>query len=90
MGIEETIEKYYVTKQRIQELEEKLARYKSIIEKEVEKKETFGSYTVQKRTIKNERINKKDCPSDIWKTYAKTSLYTTLDIKKQSEIKKSI
>lgn len=90
--MEETVRKYYETKEKIQELEARLTKYKSLIERSM--KETtlsVGLYTIKRKTIKTERMNKRDCPPDVWKEHSTKSTYTTLEIKKKEHaIEKSI
>jgi len=90
--MEETIQKYYDTKQKIQELEARLAKYKSLIERSMKEPTlSAGKYTVKVKTIKTERMNKRDCPPDVWKEHATKSTYTTLEIKKKEHaIEKSV
>ena len=92
-----TIEKYYLTKQKIRELEEKLNKYKNTIENHMKnegvKKIQTNDYIVKKIQTKNERVNKKSCPSEIWEKYNISTTYTSIDIQKINEnknIKKSI
>ena len=83
-NINETLEKFYETKQRIKELEEKAEKYKKILENEliIENKIKGDKYTFKRKESKNERINKKDCPEDIWKKYSKSSTYFSYEITK--------
>ena len=40
-----------------------------------------GSFQVEKKTRKMERINKKICPHDIWRTYSKLYTYHSFFLK---------
>ena len=84
--MDEVIEKYYETKQKIDDYNEKLEKYKKQILKQLEKdsEKTYKSekFSVKIKAQKSERINKTDCPKDIWETYKKSSTYTSLDVKK--------
>jgi hypothetical protein len=92
MNIKETVEKYYLVKQRQKELQTKLDKYKEIIENHMKsegiKKMEVNEYIVKKTQVKNERINKKGCPVDIWEQYSVSSTYTSIDINKKDENKK--
>jgi hypothetical protein len=84
-----TIEKYYLVKQRINELEDKLSKYKEQIEKHMKnqgiKKMEVDGYVIKKNQVKNERINKKGCPIDIWEKYSSSSTYTSIEVKKMDK-----
>lgn len=82
----EVFEKYFDTKNKIQDLNEKLEKYKKAIEKILDKDDTSKirteKFVVQRKTTKSERINKSDIPSDVWEKYKKTSKYNSLIIQK--------
>jgi len=88
-----TIEKYYLVKQRIHELEDKLSKYKEQIEKHMKnegiKKMEIDGYVIKKTQVKNERINKKGCPSDIWEKYSISSTYTSIEVKMKDDKKEN-
>jgi hypothetical protein len=90
--MEETVQKYYETKEKIRDLEVRLAKYKSLIERSMKEPVLETSkYTIRIKTTKVERMNKGDCPSDVWSQYAKKSTYTSLDVKKKERaIEKSV
>jgi hypothetical protein len=82
--MDELLQKYYETKQKVDDYNEKLEKYKKQILKQLDKDASFknDTYQLKLKSTKNERINKSDCPKDIWEKYKKTSVYQSFDLKK--------
>ena len=90
---ENILEKYYVAKQKMKDLEELLEYYKEIIEEHLDKegvdriKTPF--FTVDRRSMTIERMSKKNCPKDIWNDYCSTSTARSLYITKNGVKRRS-
>lgn len=90
--MEEIVEKFYKNKQKIKELEEEQEKYKKLLEKDlIENKGKIVTpiYTLKRKELKTERMNKKDCPPDVWEIYATRSTYISYDVLK-NEISKKV
>ena len=81
VDIDALLSNWFEAKQRIAELEKKCDKYKSIVDKIMNMKgeDSLKSKTFKltKTDIERETIAKKDVPKDIWKTYCKTSSFST-------------
>jgi len=81
VDIDGLLSNWFEAKQRIAELEKKCDKYKSIADKIMNMKgeDSLKSKTFKltKTDIERETIAKKDVPKDIWKTYSKTSSFST-------------
>jgi hypothetical protein len=79
MDIENTLRKWDDARKKIEILEEKLKRYKSIVAKEMNKKEverlSAGGYTVTRRRNTKTYLSKENVPAEIWKEYSTRSSY---------------
>ena len=66
-------------KDEISELEEKISKYKRIMNKIMLQRErnqiTDGNFTIKKREISRETVAKQDLPADVWYQYAKRITY---------------
>lgn len=83
-SLNETVEKYVLVRDKVKELQKKLEKYKLAIEKSLTadglKKLKLQKYVITKRQVKSERLNKTDCPKDVWEKYHKVSVYSSLEI----------
>jgi hypothetical protein len=74
MDIENTLRKWDEARKKAEILEEKLKKYKSIIAKEMNKREvdrlSAGGYTVTRRRNTRTYLSKESVPADIWKEYS--------------------
>jgi len=81
VDIDALLSNWFEAKQKIAELEKKCDKYKSIADKIMNMKgeDSLKSKTFKltKTDIERETIAKKDVPKDIWKTYCKTSSFST-------------
>ncbi len=91
--IEELIEEYYLNKEKLKKYEDLVAYRKDKIldlmndlDSDVIKS---SKYTVQRKQFVTERLNKVDCPKDIWDEYAmryeSECLYIKPNEKKETE-----
>jgi hypothetical protein len=89
-NFEEVFKKYYDIYQEIKALEKRQQKYKELIYEILNNENTNKinsiNYTVEKKNIKNERINKTDIPAELWNKYSKKSSYMSLIIKKKYDI----
>jgi hypothetical protein len=85
--IEEVFKKYYEIYEEIKKLEKRQQKYKELIydilQTENTNKLNTLNYSIEKKTIKSERINKTDISFELWEKYSKKSTYNTLVIKKK-------
>ncbi len=84
---EEVFKKYSEIQDEIKKLELRQQKYKQLIYEilntENTNKFSTVNYNIEKKIIKNERINKSDTPIEIWKKFAKQSTYQSLIVKKR-------
>ena len=75
MDIENILRKWDESRKKVEILEEKLKKYKSIIAKEMNKKEidrlSAGGYTVTRRRNTRSYLSKDSVPKEIWKECTK-------------------
>lgn len=87
MDTQTILEKWYVAKEKISQLEKKIEKYKSAISKELNKKETdkltIGGYTVTRRRTTRTTLSKNNVPETIWKEYATKCHYDTFILTKK-------
>jgi hypothetical protein len=83
---EKILEKYYMAKEKMKDLEELLEYYKEIIEEHLDKEGIdrikTPQFTVDRRTMTIERMSKKNCPKEIWNDYCSSSTSRALFITK--------
>jgi hypothetical protein len=88
--IDNLLGNWFEAKQRISELEKKCDKYKIIADKimNIKGEDSIKSKTLllTKSDMERESLSKKNVPKDIWKTYAKTSSFSTYRL---TQIKKS-
>lgn len=72
--MDDTLEKWFDAKQKIQILEQKIERYKKVIQKKMNEQHTNkikeGAYTIERRSISRKYISKNSMPSELWTKYA--------------------
>jgi regulator of replication initiation timing len=82
--IRKSIERWFELKNQIAELESQLEDAKNEVIDIMNTNNVnilvSDEHIVKRTKILNERINKKDVPEDIWKTYVKKSEYWTYKI----------
>jgi len=83
---EKILEKYYLAKQKMHDLEELLEYYKEIIEEHLDKEGIdhikTPYFTVHRRNMTIERMSKKNCPQEIWNDYCSVSTSRPLFVTK--------
>ena len=84
--IDELLELWNTTKQKITELEKKCDKYKAYVEKLMEKRNinilSGTQFTVNRTEVKRTSISRKDVPLDIWNKYANNNTYFMYHLKK--------
>lgn len=79
MDIDNTLEKWSDAKKKIDVLEEKIKKYKSMVSKEMNSKGvdkiTSAKYTVSRRRNTRTTMSKEAVPEEIWKQYSTRSSY---------------
>lgn len=87
MDIEEILKKWDSSKEKLVILEKKIEKYKGIISKEMNKKNTdrlsTGNYNVQRRRNTRSFLSKENVPADIWKEYSTKSSYDSFYLSKK-------
>jgi hypothetical protein len=82
----DTLEKWHSAKQQIDELEDKIKKYKSDITKEMNSKNIdsikHGPYTVTRRRIARNSLSKENVPKQIWEQYSVKCNYDSFYLKK--------
>jgi len=90
--IESLVQDYYHYKQKQKEYEDKVAAAKDKLLNLFEEFDTdvlkTADYVIQKKIFGCERINRQDCPVDVWREYATRYESDVLYIKKVNEEKK--
>lgn len=85
--MDDVLEKWYETKEKIEILKEKLEKYRNLViyemEKKGENKVENKFYSVQRKKMKKTYVSKDSLPSDIWKKYSISVSYDCLTIKKR-------
>ena len=88
-NLENTLSKWYESKKKLEILEEKIKKYKLILTKEINTKQTdkisTGDYTVTRRRNTRTYITKENLPEEIWKKYSTRCSYDALFLTKKSE-----
>lgn len=78
--IETLLEKWFETKQKISELEEKCEKYKRCTERIMNNKDineiSTSFHKVKRREITRTSLSKKDVPKDIWNKFSKENTYS--------------
>ena len=91
--MDELLEKYYIAKNKLRDLEELLKYYKEEIETHLEKEGVdrikTNRFTVDRRTLTIERMSKKSCPSEVWNDYASSMTTHPIYVKKNGERRRS-
>jgi len=87
MDIEEILKKWDSSKEKLSLLEKKIEKYKGIIAREMNKKNTdrlsAGNYNVQRRRNTRSFLSKESVPADIWKEYSTKSTYDSYYVSKK-------
>ncbi len=87
--IDSLLNRWYDIKQEISELESKLSKCKSIIEKYMNDKDTDSvsnnTITATRREMSRTSISKKDLPESIWNKYSKESHFVTFTLRKKGK-----
>lgn len=82
--IRKSMERWYTLKNQINDLENQLEDAKNDVIEIMNSNNVnilvSDEYVVKRSKILNERLNKKDVPEDVWKTYVKKSEYWTYKI----------
>lgn len=85
--MDEVLEKWYETKEKIESLKEKLEKYRNLVIYEMEKKGDNKVenkvYVAQRKKMKKNYVSKDSLPSDIWKKYSISVNYETITIRKK-------
>ena len=70
----EILEKWAEAKEKLEKLEERIAKYKALISKEMNQKNvdklSYGNYTVSRRRNTRTYLTKESVPENIWKQYS--------------------
>ena len=86
------LEKWFLAKQQINDLESKIDKYKKIAENIMDHRMSDeiknDKYILQKKDINRTSISKNDLPPDIWNKYCKENFYSAFYISKVNEKKK--
>lgn len=79
MSLEKILIKWDEARAKLELLEEKLKKYKTMVSKEMDRKEvdkiSIGAYTVTRRRNVRSTITKDNVPDHIWKEFATKSSY---------------
>lgn len=85
--IEIAIEKYLDYKEKFEEIQKKMEKYKKNIKTELGKlnTKTYQSSlaSVSLQTANKSTISKKEIPSDLWEKYSKKTQYDILQVRKK-------
>jgi len=88
MDIENTLQKWDEARKKMEILEEKLKKYKSLIAKEMNKRDidrlSSGGFTVTRRRNTRTYLSKESVPAEIWKEYSTRSSYDAFFLAKQN------
>lgn len=86
MDIENILQKWDETRKKIEILEEKIKKYKSVIAKEMNKKDvdrlSAGGLIVTRRRNTRTYLSKDSVPAEIWKEYSTRTSYDAFFISK--------
>lgn len=84
--IEETIDKFLETRDKLADLEKKHEKYRKTIEEYMTSQglgEIKHNDLILKKSLSTrETVSKKDLPAEIWEKYSKLSRYTMITVKK--------
>jgi hypothetical protein len=87
--MDQLLEKYFIAKEKLKDLQELVEYYKEEIEDSLDEsnKEYYKGlmYSVERKTTTCKRLNKKDPPEDIWDEYSKSYNITSLHVTKNGE-----
>lgn len=87
--MEETLEKYYMAKEKLKDLQELIDYYKETIEDYLNESDRdilrTSRFTVERRSMTTERLSRKNCPPDVWKDYAKEYVVKYITVTKNGE-----
>ena len=85
--MDEILEKWYDTKEKISLLEKKLEKYKSAIASEMNKKDvdklSSDNFSITRRRNTRTYMSKDNVPEDIWKKYSVKCSYESFFLKKK-------
>jgi hypothetical protein len=86
------LEKWFLAKQQINELESKINKYKKIAENIMDHRMSDeiknDKFILQKKDINRTSISKNDLPPEIWNKYCKENFYSAFYISKINEKRK--
>ena len=87
--MDQLLEEYYHTKEKIKDLEDILVQYKNRIEDEMDDTNNeyieTRDYLVERKKMSTETLKKADCPREVWNEYATRHTFNALYIKKKGE-----
>lgn len=82
--IEKTIQLWYEAKAASSDLDKKISKYRTLIEKYMDNKGlsnlTINNMILKRNLQTRENISKSDIPTDIWNKYKKESIFYTYHI----------
>lgn len=89
--ISDILTKFIESKQRLSELEKKVEKYRTIVEKymvdkdrsEIDHSIDGEKYSIKKTMSQRTGISKKDLPSEIWDKYHSTSRFNIITVSKK-------
>jgi hypothetical protein len=88
MDIDSVLEKWSEAKEKIDILEAKIKKYKSVVNNEMQRKGvdkiSAGRYTVTRRRHTRTSISKENMPEQIWSQYATRSSYDVFSLVKKT------
>lgn len=89
MELEKILEKWYECKEKMKLLEERIGKYKGLIEAEMSEGKTStitgARYRVSKRVLSRDTLSKKDVPEEVWRRYAKRSSFPAFYLSRVEE-----
>ena len=87
------LERWYDTKEKLSELENKLEKYKKYAEKIMNENDlqtlSNSKYTLARRNMSRNILSKDDVPFDVWNRYSRNINYNMFTIKKNKNKKES-
>jgi hypothetical protein len=87
-NLQNTLNKWNEAKKNLEIIEEKIKKYKNIVAKEMNTRETdklsIGNYTVTRRRNTRAYITKENIPDDIWQKYSTKCSYDAFFLVKKS------
>jgi hypothetical protein len=87
--MDETVKRYYSINKKMKEYQDELKFLKARIEDFMEREQVdnfvIEDYTIEKRSMRMQRLTKALCPTEIWNKYATTQEVDAIHVRRKGD-----